>query len=187
MAKSEDNVLTQGFSGQVGGLLVFRKVNGKLVVSKSPSKAHREPTEKQKQQQEHFQEAVIYGRTVMVTPELKVMYETSIPEGRSVYQVALADFLNAPNIKEIDVTKYTGEVNSIIRIRVTDDFMVNSVSLTISNSDGSIVEQGQAMRLANGVDWVYTATSHNESLTGDKIVVQASDLPGNTTDSTRNL
>ncbi|MDP4210199.1 MAG: hypothetical protein Q8928_15410 [Bacteroidota bacterium] len=187
MAKSNDNVLTHGLSGKVGDLLVFRVVDGKTIVAKAPSKANREPSEKQVKQQERFEEAVIYGKTVMVTPELKAQYETSVPEGKSVYQVALADFLKAPNIKEVDVTGYTGEVGSIIRVRAIDDFMVKSVQVSIFNSDGSVADQGEAIRLANGVDWLFTAKTLNDDLAGDKIVVKASDLPGNISDSSTSL
>jgi len=49
------------------------------------------------------------------------------------------------------------------------------------------VEQGEAQRLANGFDWLYSVTVNNASITGTKIVVKASDLPGNTSDSTVNL
>ena len=187
MGKSDDNVLTHGLRGKVGDLLVFRIVDGKTIVAKKPSTVNRTSSPKQLEVQDHFQEAVIYGKTVMVTPELKAMYETSVPEGKSVYQVALADFLNAPKIKTIDVSKYTGEVGSIINIRVTDDFMVKNVDVAINNSDGSVVEQGQAVRAANGVDWIYTATIRNESVAGDKIIIHASDLPGNISNSTQNL
>jgi hypothetical protein len=109
MGKSDDNVLTHGLRGKIGDLLVFRIVNGKTIVAKTPSTANRTPTQKQLEQQEHFQEAVIYGKTVQVTPELKAQYETEVPEGKSVYQIALADFLKAPKIKEVDVNNYTGQ------------------------------------------------------------------------------
>jgi hypothetical protein len=186
MAKSENNIITHGLSGKVGDMLVFRTVNGKTIVSVPPS-GHHAPTEKQKQQQSRFQEAVIYGKTVMVTPESRALYETSIEAGQSVYQVALADFMKAPDIKEVDVKNYTGAVGSTIRIRATDSFMVQSVNVTIYNADGSVVEQGTSMRLANGVDWLYTSTAANDNLDGDKIVVTASDLPGNITNSETNL
>lgn len=187
MARSDDNVLTHGLKGKVGDLLVFKCVNGKTIVSKVPSKSGREPSEKQAQVQEHFQEAVIYGKTVMVTPELKVLYETLVPEGKSVYQVALADFLNAPKIKEIDLNRYTGQAGSIISVRATDDFKVKSVEVSIFASNGNLVEQGQAAPEPNGFDWIYKAQVTNDGTSGDKIVVKASDLPGNTTSSTMQL
>jgi hypothetical protein len=92
--------------------------------------------------------------------------------------VAVADFLHAPNIDEIDLTAYHGTVNDTIRVRVTDDFRVQQVQVSILNSDGSIVEQGDAVKQTNQIDWVYTATAANESTEGDKIVVRASDKPG---------
>jgi hypothetical protein len=179
MAKSGNNIVTHGLSGQVGGLLVFKTLHGKTIVSASPRKSNHEPSDKQKEHQKHFQEATIYGKTVEVTPELRAQYESIVPEGGSVYLVALVDFLNAPKFDEVDVSKYVGNPGNTIRIRVTDDFMVKTVEVTINDQEGSLVEQGSAYKQANGVDWVYTAVAQNSSLTGDKIVVKASDLPGN--------
>jgi len=66
-------------------------------------------------------------------------------------------------------------------VRATDDFRVTQVQVSIVNADGSVVEEGNAVQQANGIDWLYTATVANESLAGDKIVVRASDKPGNIT------
>lgn len=55
--------------------------------------------------------------------------------------VAVADFFNAPNIQEIDVSAYTGQIGSVIRVRATDDFNVNDVFVHITNADGSLVEE----------------------------------------------
>ena len=179
MASTENNYVTHGLRGQVGELFVFKLVNGKTIVAAPPHKSRHEPTEKQLKHQELFQEAAIYGKTVMVTPQLKAMYETSVPEGGSVYKVALADFMNAPKIKEVDVTAYTGNPGNTIKMRVTDDFMVKNVHVTITNEDGILVEEGEAVKQVNGLDWLFTATVQNDSFTGDKIVVRAYDLPGN--------
>jgi len=187
MGKLDDNVLVHGLRGKVGDLLVFRIVNGKTIVAKAPSTANRVPSQKQLDRQEHFQEAVIYGKTVVVTPELKAMYETAVPEGKSVYKIALADFLRAPKISKVDVNEYTGKAGSIIKLRAIDDFMVKSVMVAIYNNDGSLVEQGNAVVGPNGLDWVYTATTSNDSLAGDKIVIRASDLPGNMAEQDVNL
>ena len=181
MASTQNNYVTHGLRGQVGELFVFKTVNGKTIVAAPPRKSNHEPTEKQLKLQNLFQEAVIYGKTVMVTPELNTIYKTALPEGGSVYQVALADFLNAPKIKEVDVTKYVGDPGNTIRIRATDDFMVKTVDVTITNEDGSLIEAGEAIKQANGVDWLFTATVKKDSLTGNKIVIRAMDLPGNIT------
>lgn len=179
MASTENNYVTHGLRGQVGQLFVFKLVNGKTIVAGPPRKSRHEPTEKQIKQQDIFQEAVIYGKTVMVTPELNAIYKTAVPEGSSVYQVALADFLSAPKIKEVDVSEYVGEPGNTIRIRAIDDFMVKNVEVTITNEDGTLVEESEAVKQANGVDWLFTATVKNDTPTGDKIVVRAYDIPGN--------
>lgn len=89
----------------------------------------------------------------------------------------------APKIKEVDLNNYTGQPGSTIRIRAIDDFKVKSVSVTITNDDGSLVEKGNAAISSNGVDWIFTATANNANLSGDKIVIRASDIPGNITES----
>lgn len=187
MASSDNNYVTHGLRGQVGELLVFKTVYGKTIVAAPPRKSRHEPTEKQLKHQQLFQKAVIYGKTVTVTPELRAFYESSLPEGSSVYQVALADFLNAPEIEEIDVSNFVGDSGNTILIRATDDFMVKSVEVTITNEDGTLVEQGEAIKQTNGIDWLFTATERNDSLTGDKIVAKAGDIPGNITSSDINL
>lgn len=183
MAKSENNVLTHGMSGKIGDLLVFRNVNGKTIVSKAPAKPKGEPSEKQQQHRERFQEAVIYGKTVQLTPELKALYESSLTEGQSIYQVALADFLKAPAIKQVDVNHYTGAIGSTLSVRVTDDFMVKAVHVAIVGSNGDTLEQGEALCQPNGLDWLYTATTNHTPSDGNKIVITASDTPGNLTRS----
>ena len=179
MASTQNNYVTHGLKGQVGELFVFKTVKGKTIVAAPPRKSNHEPTEKQLKQQDIFQEAVIYGKTVMVTPALNAIYKTAVPEGGSVYQVSLADFLSAPKINEVDVSDYVGEPGNSIRIRATDDFMVKNVDVTITNEDGILVEEGEAVKQSNGLDWLFTAKMKNDTLTGDKIVVKAYDISGN--------
>lgn len=179
MAKSENNVLTHGLSGKIGDLLVFRNVNGKTIVSKVPAKSSKAPSEKQIEHRENFQEAVIYGNSVRLTPELKALYESSLQEGQTLYRVALADFMKAPKIKEVNMDEYTGLKGSRIVIRAIDDFMVKEVVVAIYATDATLVEQGFAAKHINGLDWIYTATQNNQ--VGAKIVITASDIPGNHT------
>jgi len=55
------------------------------------------------------------------------------------------------------------------------------VTVTILNADGSEVEKGNAVREPGSGWWQYIATATNESLDGDKIIIRASDIPGNLT------
>ena len=84
-----------------------------------------------------------------------------------------ADLLNAPKIEQIDLSGYHGQVGDVIKVRAYDDFKVVSVSVHIYNSDGVVVEEGNATE--QGIDWVYTATAQNTDLSGDKIIVKATD------------
>ena len=91
----------------------------------------------------------------------------------------MADFLQGPDIQEVDLTHYLGKVGDTIRVRVTDGFRVDQVQVRITNGDGTMLEGGSAVQDTNVLDWIYTATRSNSTLQGDKITVQAFDLPGN--------
>ena len=178
MARSKDNVLTHGMSGKLGDVIVFRNVNGNTIVAKAPSKPKGEISEKQQLQRERFQEAVIYGKSVKLNPELKALYESSLLEGQNIYQVALTDFLNAPTIKNVETNDYSGYAGGNIIMRVIDNFMVKQVQVSINNTNGGTLEQGMATLQPNGLDWHYTTTSDSSGKVG-KIIITATDNPGN--------
>jgi len=95
--------------------------------------------------------------------------------------------MHAPDINEVNMSKYSGKVGDTITISVKDDFKVAEVSVTILNEDGTEVEHGMAQAALGALQWVYTATADNSSLTGDKIIIRASDLPGHTTEKEQAL
>lgn len=186
MAKGR-NIILHGFSGRLGDTLVIRQRGGETILSAAPGERDTEPTEAQKVQQRKFQEAIIYGKTQMADAASKAEYEARADEMRSAFNVAVADFFNAPEIDEVDVTAYNGSAGSSIRVRAVDDFKVEQVHVSISNDDGSLVEAGDAVLQDNGLDWVYTATADNTETSGDKIVVRVSDKPGNITENETTL
>ena len=187
MAESKNNIITHGLSGKVGDLIVFRNRNGKTVVANTPKERTGELSAAQKGQQKRFQQATIYAKSALANPETKQAYKDAADEGESAYNVAVADFMHAPDIEEIDLSKYTGKVGSTITITVTDDFKVAEVSVTILNEDGTEVEHGLAQSALGGLDWLYTATADNNMLTSDKIIIRASDLPGHITEKEQAL
>jgi len=153
MAESKNNVLTHGLAGLVGDMIVFRNRGGKTFVSAKPKVRTGESTEGQKQQQGRFQEAILYAKTAIADPAKKESYNDATTGGQSAYNVAVADFFHAPEIKEINVSGYTGKKGDTIKVKVTDDFKVTQVSVAIYNADGSEVEHGLAVP-ANGVEWI---------------------------------
>jgi len=88
--------------------------------------------------------------------------------------------MSPPVVKTIGTSAYTGVIGSTITIRAVDDFRVTGVLVEIFATSGTLLEKGNAMQLTNGVDWIYTATLANATLTGSKINAIATDVPGNT-------
>jgi hypothetical protein len=187
MAKSTNNVLTYGLSGKIGDLLVFRQKDGKTIVAKVPEQT-KTASDKQKEQRKRFQQATIYAKNAVEAADTKGLYDEGAKKkkGITAYNVAVADFFSAPDIHTVDLSAYTGKVGDEIRVTVSDDFAVQSVHVQINNADGSLVEDGYATHGAGDL-WVYAATQPNESLDGDRIVISASDLPGNITTEQRSL
>ena len=187
MATSNNNIITHGLSGKIGDMLVFTQRGGKTIVGKVPDKSKVAFTEKQKKVTLKFQEAVFYAKNALNDVPTKEAYTNEAKVGQSAYNVAVADFFNAPEIDSVDFTLYTGQPGEKILVRATDDFQVKQVTVAIYNSDGSLVEKGDAQLDSTGLRWEYLTTTINEQLSGDKIVVQATDLPGNMTESQNSL
>ena len=181
MAKQKNNVVTHGLSGKVGELLIFRRTSTGTVVAKRPEVSNK-VSEAQRAQRRRFQRAVVYGKATLADPVLGEGYTAAAQrKKRQPFNVAVADFLHAPDIELIDVSAYHGQPGDVIRIEATDDFAVKEVKVVISNPDGSLVEEGLAQPGAMTFEWIYTATAANPGLTGDRIEVYVSDIPGNIT------
>lgn len=163
----------------LGGTIVFRQVGNRTIVATAPGRSG-EISQKQKAQRQRFQEAVVYAKAQMQDPTAKSEYTAlTNEENGNAYSIAVADFLNAPNINLVDMSNYTGKIGDSIRIQVTDDFKVMQVSVRIENPDGTLVETGNAVQQSNAIDWLYIATAKNTTVAGDKIMIRASDKPGN--------
>ena len=187
MAKVGNNLITTRLSGMLGDQIVFRTRGTKTYVATAPTRHEGPPTEQQLQHRHQFQEAIVYGKNVNANPEQKELYEQAAKENQTAFNVAVADFMKAPHIDEIDLSQYTGQQGDQIRVRAVDDFMVAGVTVGIYAPDGSLIEEGAAVKQANGLDWLYAAAQQNSNLHGSKIVIRANDLPGNTAVDERDL
>jgi len=180
MGESKKNLATDGLMGQVGNFVFRRRrVDGKIFVSRHPGEQEAEPTQAQVSVREKFQQAAIYGRSAVSNPETEAEYAAATKPGQTAYNVAVADFFRAPDIEEVDLSAYSGQAGDVIRVKATDDFKVQQVSVKIENAAASLIEEGQAVADADGRSWIYTATAVNESLTGDKITITVTDRPQN--------
>jgi hypothetical protein len=186
MAKQKGNVVTHGTSGKLGDLLVFRQTASGTVIAKVPTVSNK-VTDAQRAQRRRFQLAVLYSGSAVSDPALSGAYAEKAKKGQSVRNVAVADFLRAPDIDVIDLSGYHGQPGDVIGIEVTDDFAVREVKVVITNPDGSLVEEGYASPEPVGYRWTYKAIAENVSLDGDRIEVYASDTPGNISQKTEEL
>ncbi|MGV8135023.1 MAG: hypothetical protein AB2L20_07400 [Mangrovibacterium sp.] len=180
MAKSSKSMATEGLRGQVGNFVFRRhKADRKILVLHHPGEQEVESSEAQKTTRVKFQQAAIYGHAAVIDQQLKAKYQAAAKPGQSAYNVAVADFFRAPDIEEVDISGYSGQVGDEIHIKATDDFGVQQVSPRIENSDATLGEEGEAALSLDGQLWIYTATTTNESTSGDKISVTATDRPRN--------
>jgi hypothetical protein len=73
MAVSKNNVITRGASGMLGGMLVFRTLNGKTIISNRPKKPTRE-SPIQKANRTKFRRATFFAKQMMADPVKKAEY-----------------------------------------------------------------------------------------------------------------
>lgn len=179
MATNTENVVMFGTKGMFAQQMVIRRRGNKLVYCKKPGIYDKIPTEGQQAVRDRFREASQYAKLALADETMKAAYKAAAKTGQSAYNVALADAFRAPEIKGVDSSTYTGLPQSVITIRVEDDFRVQSVYVTILDTGGAIVEEGPAVNTAQGPIWSYTAVNTLATLPGSTIKVQATDLPGN--------
>ncbi len=183
MASMRGNVVMNGVSGTIGGQITVRQYkDGRTVIGLPPRRAvGKVASPKQKAQQERFRHAVMYAKAAKGKPEYASI---AAARGQNPFRVATEDFLHAPEITGITLTGYTGGAGQSIVVTAIDDVKVASVGISIFTDTGTLVEKGAATLSA--IDsrlWTYqtTAASPSGSL---KVVVDATDLAGNSTEQT---
>jgi hypothetical protein len=184
MAHVIQNPLSGNIAGKIGGLVFVHRSDGRTVVRRAPPI----PTTfsaPQLKDQRRFAQAVAYFKRVKTNPELYANYQQLAREThRRACDLAIADFLNAPEITQIDLSGFRGEPGDRVLIHTSDQTGVQSVQVAITNVNGTLLEQGvAALEAAPGL-WRYTIQSPVEP---DQIVliqVTAADLAGNSTSTT---
>jgi hypothetical protein len=137
----------------------------------------------QKGNADRFKEATQYAKNCMKIPELKALYEKGITKRKNnAYTVACTDYLNPPTIHYIDVTD-NGTAGCTITIKATDDFEVTSVRITITGTDGNVMEAGAAVRnRLKRQMWKYETKVLSKELKAAEIKATAEDHAENVTE-----
>jgi len=185
MSIIEDNLFLMGASGMVGKQMVFRNCKGKTILAKPP----RRTKQQSNAQQEHnsrFKGAVAYAKAAIADKEIRKGYNEKAAQSvrcLSAFNVAISDYMHSPVIRDIDLSYYRGQLCDVIKISATDDFQVASVMIEILRDDGSLLEVGMAeYAISNPDEWVYYAQSSVASVSGYRVNVIVTDLPGNVTE-----
>ncbi len=175
--KSRNNFATEGLSGTYKQV-VFRQRFGETILSKRPKQTAAR-TASQHAVTDAFTHAAQYAKTAMQDVALKMAYKLKARKGESAFNRAIVDYFKAPVIGDIDSSGYNGQVGSTIVAMVTDDFKVASVQVRIKAANGTLLEEGAATILPNGLHWMYVSTIANAAIAGTEISFEAKDLPGN--------
>jgi len=142
----------------------------------------RKVSDAQLRQRTRFRGATCYAKQAIADADMRKLYDERAQKSwklQTAFNVAVADYMCSPEVKDIDITGYKGCVGDRIIIEATDDFMVKGVKVVIRKDDGFLVEQGDAMLSFNGMNWVYSAQIANMSYEGTVVIVRAFDFPGN--------
>jgi hypothetical protein len=92
MARVIKNNVAEGFKGSLGGL-VFKQYSYGTVVSKRPDRSKVKLSPRQKAANQRFVKAVAYAKKVLRTPAMQTIYTKQLKKGKSLYHLALADFM----------------------------------------------------------------------------------------------
>src|SRR5690349_16980975 len=93
MARTDNNIFTQGISGMIAGQMVFKTWNGKTYVCKSPKKPSKQ-SPLQKEGRTKFRRATAFAKKMMSDPIKKAQYKE------------IANELQLPNAYTAAVTEY---------------------------------------------------------------------------------
>lgn len=153
------NPTVEGYRGAIGKL-VFKKYKGRTIVSRKAI-VTKEPSAAQLAHRERFREAVAHAKSVPANPALQAIYEPIAKQRDiSVYALAVADYLHAPEFKYTELSNYKGRAGDTILFKATDDIGLAYVNVEISAQDGARIEGGSAVEEGSGSGkWIYTAST----------------------------
>lgn len=160
-----------GASGKFGGKIIFKNYNGITVISSYPDMSRVKRSEKQKAENVKFKEANAYANLVLKTPELYDFYKARLKGLQRVNNLAIRDFSKPPIVHSI--TYHCEE--KCIYVKASDDFMVTHVDISIKAMNGTLLQEGQALK-SQMDQWTFIV--NNTSETEFSVEAKAYDLPG---------
>jgi hypothetical protein len=166
MAKiKKKNILLENLSGSIGELVFRQMPDGSTRVSRKPDFSERKDSPAQLEHQARFKLASAYASQAQTQP---VYIELASRKKKKAYNLAVADWFHPPVIHSIE------RRNGRIRVQASDDVQVARVEVRILDSDGNVLEQGQAEQ-TDPLHWEYATEA------AGAVEASAWDLAGNVT------
>jgi hypothetical protein len=164
-------------TGKVGGM-VYRRLWGGVFVHGVPDFSDRQLSEKQQGENNKLKLAGIIWKALDLTA--KAVYTAKGKElNKPPFGLFYKDYYHPPTVQEIDLSQYMGQAGQIIRIRATAAIALARVEVTIRQTDGKVIESGQAAKPADkSAPWTYPATLAVEHAAGLIVEVTAVNWPG---------
>ncbi|UYQ95509.1 hypothetical protein MKQ68_10395 [Chitinophaga horti] len=172
MIQHSYNAISTGARGQFGRQVVLYVRYGALIIAKAPRKRPGRGTDAQERTKANFRNGAQWSAKVRKSVILNEMYKAKRRGALNVHNLAIADFLQAPVIHDIELN------DAGIIITATDNVKVAAVKVSIYNSNGKLIETGVATQ-DDEKSWCYNP--ERRDLRGCRLVVTANDLPGNET------
>ncbi|MBI3174665.1 MAG: hypothetical protein HYZ25_13155 [Chloroflexi bacterium] len=176
MARVRKNMAMQGLTGLLGDQLLIRTDKaGRTIVGARPTFNEGQAfTPAQVSHHEAFRDATTYAKGAK---GLEVYVKKAAGTPLNSYNVAVGDWLNPPEVKEVDLSDWDGTAGKTIRVLAVDDVQVTQVEVSILDARGEALEHGPAAA-AEGAWWTYTTTADGSNAI--QVQVVARDLPGHT-------
>src|SRR5262249_4260028 len=134
MGKIIQSIPLGNIEGKLGDLVFVHCADGRILVRRAPA-PRTEFTAAELRTQSGFRLAVAYVRKLKANPEAYAAYKSLARELRKrACDVAISDFLNPPDITDVDLAQYSGRAGEKLFIQAIDRTEVRSVTVTITDS-----------------------------------------------------
>lgn len=179
--KAKLNPMFEQVSGQLGDL-VFRVMRGRTVISRKSLSATDDPTPGQVEQRQRFKQAVEYGKNALANESLRALYEAAAKQkNMPAFALTVADYFHAPTVSILDLSAYNGQTGDLIFVTASDDFGVAGVHVSITDSQDTLIENGEAALVNDGSGrWSYAAQNTIPEGITVNVKAVATDHPGGT-------
>src|SRR4051812_45031695 len=92
MARSNKNIVINGFSGQLGHI-ILKNYSGRTVMGVTPNMASVKKSELQLSYEAMFKKAVAFAQSIINDPVKKKAYQKTLRKGKSVYHAVIKEYM----------------------------------------------------------------------------------------------